>query len=136
MLWKQLEFSNHTIKLSYDGNGAGLKWNCDVINIAQQLRFLRCPQCIEHCFYGLIKGLKIGSDWRLHQNKSVIIRLLNGKKSSFINDKEILSFACYNIIKLSREFSESSEDFRARVSSLANIKQDQTEDSIKTKWVN
>ena len=63
----------------------------------------------------------------------MIIRLLNGKKSSFINDKEILSFACYNIIKLSREFSESSEDFRARVSSLANIKQDQTEDSIKTK---
>ena len=42
-------------KLSYDGNGLVLNWNCDVIKITQQLRFLKCPQSREHCFYGLIK---------------------------------------------------------------------------------
>ena len=30
----------------------------------------------------------------------------------------ILSFACYDIIKISREFSELSEDYRARVASV------------------
>ena len=78
--------------------------------------FLKSPQSREHCFYGLKnKGYKIGPDWRLYQNKSVIIKPLNRKKSSFFNDKEILSFACYDIIKISREFSELSKDFRARV---------------------
>ena len=73
-------------------------------------------QSREHCFYGLIKSCnKTGSDWRLYQNKSVIIKPLNRKKSSFFNDKEILSFASYDIIKISREFSELSEDYRARV---------------------
>ena len=36
-------------------------------------------------------------------------------KSSFFNDKEILSFDGCDIIKISREFSELGKDYRARV---------------------
>ena len=45
----------------------------------------------------------------------MIIKPLNRKKPSFFNDKEFLPFACYDIIKISREYSESSEDYRERV---------------------
>ena len=69
--------------------------------------FLKSPQ-----------SKSIGSDWRLYQNKGVIIKPLNRKKSSFFNDKEILSFTCYEIIKISSEFSELSEEYRARVARI------------------
>ena len=35
-----------------------------------------------------------------------------------INDKEISPFAWYDIIMISREFSELSEDYRARVARI------------------
>ena len=68
LLWIKVIFSMNQVNfynliyqpmLSYDFNGAGLNWNCDVISfINQQMIFLKCPQNREHCFYGIIKQLK------------------------------------------------------------------------------
>ena len=51
-----------------------------------------------------------------YQNKSVIIKPLNRNTYVFIfNDKDISLFPWYDVIMISREFSELSEEYRARV---------------------
>ena len=41
-----------------------------------------------------------------------------GKEISIFNNKEISSFAWHDIIMISREFSELSEDYRARAARI------------------
>ena len=52
-----------------------------------------------------------GSDSILYQNKSVIIKPLNRNKSSFLMIKKFH----FSLDMISREFSELSEDYRARI---------------------
>ena len=44
-----------------------------------------------------------------------MIKTINGKKSLFFNDKEILIVSCYDIIMKLSEFSELSEDYIAEM---------------------
>ena len=59
---------------------------------------------------------KTGTSWRRFLNfKKKIINKPLKKEVSLFNNKEISPFAWYDIIIISREFSELSEDYRERI---------------------